>query len=119
VHRRAGRVPIDQLVGNGLTDEVVADGPATEAVLLQEGAPPIDVGGVGKGLVHLEVVAPAGQLQAVVAPTLGHRGQLGDRNIGELARKQRHGSCHVLHLSGSDGPDTSGTLCLPVLEEFW
>jgi len=51
---------VDMPVGDGLTDEVVADGPAAESVLLQQRPLLRDVGGIGESFVDLEVIAPAG-----------------------------------------------------------
>src|SRR5918911_3319519 len=85
---------IDEPVGHALADEVVADGPAAQAVLLEERASPGHVGGVGQGFVYLEMVTPAGELEAVVAPAPGQKGQLGNRNVRELSREQGNRSYH-------------------------
>src|SRR5690606_41730893 len=56
------------VVADGLADEVVGDGPHLQVVLGEGLQLARDVVVVGDGLVDLEVVAPAGDLQAVVAP---------------------------------------------------
>jgi len=75
---------------------VVADSPAAQAVLVEQRPLIRDVGGIGESLIDLEVIAPAGQFQPVVAPAFGQRRQLGERDIGELTREQRNRSCHNL-----------------------
>src|SRR5205085_357205 len=66
---------VDEPVGHALADEVVADGPAAQAVLLEERASAGRVRGLGQGFVYLEMVTPAGELEAVVAPAPGQSSQ--------------------------------------------
>src|SRR5690606_30129085 len=80
---------VDRVVADGLPDEMVGDRPDLEVVLLQRLQLARDVGVVGQGLVHLEVVAPAGDLQAVVAPFRGEPADLLDRQVGPLTGEQR------------------------------
>ena len=54
---------------------------------------------LGERAVDLEVVAPAGELEAVEAPAAGLRRELLERQVGPLAGEQRDGTCHVLLLS--------------------
>src|SRR5699024_3599566 len=51
------------------------------------------------GAPRVEVVAPAGDLEAVVAPLAGEPGHLLERQIGPLSGEQRDRSCHVLQPS--------------------
>ena len=81
-------------VADGLADEVVADGVAFEAVLREQATLLLDVIVFREGLPHLEVVAPAGELQAVVAHLLGEWGQLLERQVGPLPGEQGDWSCH-------------------------
>src|SRR3954447_10471311 len=84
-------------VADRLADEMGADGPAAQAVALEQLSVRRAVAVLGQGARHVEVVAPAGQLQAVVAPLAGHAGQLGDREIRPLAGEQRDraGAAHA------------------------
>ena len=47
------------------------------------------------GAVHVQVIAPAGQLQAIIAPPGSLGRKLGDGNVRELSRKQRNRSGHL------------------------
>ena len=60
-------------VADGLTNQVVADGEAFEAVTLKYLPLTLDVTVIFESLIHLEVVASAGEFQAVVAHLLGER----------------------------------------------
>ena len=82
------------LVADALAGEMGAEGPALEAVFLEDALLLADVGGVGRGLADVHVVAPAGDLQAVVAPAFGFLADLFERQVGPLAGEQRYGSCH-------------------------
>ena len=76
-----------------------ADGPDLHVVLLQHLPLVGTVVVLVQGLVHLEVVAPAGQLQAVEAVLAEPAGQLLHRQVGPLAGEHGNRSCHfiVLH----------------------
>ena len=50
---------------------------------------------VGERGVDVEVVAPAGELEAVEAPAAGLLGELGERQVGPLAGEQGDWSCHM------------------------
>ena len=58
-------------ITDSLADEVVADGMTFETVFFQDLTPPFDVAIFFDRPVYLEVVAPAGQLQATVAHLFG------------------------------------------------
>ena len=62
-------------IADALAHEVGADGPAVEAVLLQQIALLAHIAVALQRLVHLEMIAPTGQFQAVEAPFAGHLGQ--------------------------------------------
>ena len=66
-------------VGNSLPHEVRPDRPAAQPVSLEQLALRLDVAGIGDRPVDLEVVAPAGELDAVEAPAseLGGRSASG------------------------------------------
>ena len=55
-------------VADGLADQVRRDREALQAVAVEELAAAVHVPGVGERLVDVEVVAPAGELEAVEAP---------------------------------------------------
>ncbi|MDQ0597730.1 hypothetical protein QF037_002075 [Streptomyces canus] len=76
---------VDDGVADGLTDQVVGDGPALQAVFLQELVARGEVRRVGEGLVDLEVVAPAGEFQSVVAEVAGQTADLFEGKVGPLA----------------------------------
>jgi hypothetical protein len=61
---------VDQ-IADGLADKVVADGITLKAVLAQDLPAALDVTVVRQRPLHVEVIPPAGELQAVVAPLLG------------------------------------------------
>src|SRR3712207_7111435 len=94
VGRQGGSVALIYWVADGLTDQVVADGEAFEAVTLKylPLAPYVAV--VFESLVHLEVVAPAGEFQAVVAHLLGEGCEFLQGEVRPLAGKQGYGSRH-------------------------
>ena len=63
-----GAVAFVDRVTDALADEVVGDGPAAQAVGLEQVVVIAAVLGAGEGLADGEVIAPAGELQAIVAP---------------------------------------------------
>src|SRR5690606_38341915 len=81
---------VDRVVADRLADQVVRDRPDAEVELLQHLALAGDVGVVLQGLVHLEVVAPAGDLEAVVAPLGGEPAHLLERQVRPLSGEQGH-----------------------------
>ena len=96
-------VPVVDRVADGLADEVRAERPDAEAVLLQQAADGLRVAGIGDRPVDLEVVAPAGELEAVVAPARDLRRELRDRQIGPLAGEERDGTSQADLLGDRDG----------------
>ena len=66
-----------------------------QPVALEQLAPLAAVGVVGERGVDVEVVAPAGELEAVEAPVAGLGGELGERQVGPLAGEQGDGSWHT------------------------
>jgi hypothetical protein len=91
---RAGRtwigvntaVPVDR-IAHGLAHQVVADGPALQAVLLQQIPLFAHVAILLQRLAHVKVIAPAGQLQPVEAPLAHLLGQRRQWQIGPLSSK--------------------------------
>jgi hypothetical protein len=73
---------------------MAGDGEHRQAVAVEDLAAALHVRGVGDGLVDLEVVAPAGDLEAVVPPLRGLAGDLLEREIGELAGEEGDGAWH-------------------------
>jgi hypothetical protein len=56
------------MVADGLADQVVGDGPALQVVFGQQLVPAGQVAVLVQGALNVEVIAPAGQFEAVVAP---------------------------------------------------
>jgi hypothetical protein len=85
---------VDRVVADGLAGEVVGDREDPQAVLLQDVVAAPDVVVVLHGRPRVEVVAPAGDLQPVVAPLAGEPGHLLERQVGPLPGEQRDRSRH-------------------------
>ena len=81
-----------------LADEVVAYGPAIQAVGAQYLPSPFHVTVIRQGLIYVEVIPPARQLQPVEAPLPALSGELLQRQVGPLSREERYRSGHVLIL---------------------
>ena len=101
-------MPLVDQVAHGLPDEVVGDRPAAQAVLLQQGVPPGQVAVLAQRPVHLEVIPPARQLEAVVPPRAGQPGHLFQRQVrplaGEQGERMRHGTLRGLVDRGPHAP---------------
>src|SRR5439155_15719836 len=92
-----------------LSDEVCADGHARQAVSLQDLDATPDVVRLSEGAVDLEVVAPAGELEAVEAPVGDSLCKYLERQIGPLSGEERHGSGHLISFRlGSDREGLAG-----------
>ena len=85
---------VDRVVADRLPDEVVRDRPDPQAVPLEDLAAPRHVVVLGQGAVHLEVVAPAGDLEPVVPPGGGQPAHLLEGQVGPLSGEQGDRSCH-------------------------
>ena len=85
-------------VADRLADEMRAQRPAAEARLLEQRAPILDVSRIGKGLGDVEVIAPAGELQAVEGPDGRTLGELRQRQVGPLAGEECDGPRHRSYL---------------------
>ena len=72
-------------VTDALAEDVVGDGPAAQAVRGEEGVALLAIGIGSEGLVDIEVVAPAGELEAIVAPFADAAGEIGQGEVGPLA----------------------------------
>ena len=88
-------VPGIDVVQDRLARQVIADREHLHAVFLQRLPLAIAVARIGHRLGDLEVVARAGQFEAVEAEVLGLDGQCLQRQIGPLAGTQRDRSRHV------------------------
>jgi len=93
-----GREPVAPRVVVGVAHElarqVVADREQLQAVPVQDRPLPVAVLGVLGGLVHVQVVAPTGQLQPVVSEPSHLLREPLQGQVRPLARKDRHRSCH-------------------------
>ena len=95
VRRHDALVPLVDPVAHRLPDEVVADREHLQPVLLEDvAARPERSLSSASALVHLEVIAPAGELEAVEAPGRRLLGDGLEWQVGPLAGEQRHGSAH-------------------------
>ena len=93
-------------VRHSLADEVGADRPAAEAVALEQCPALLDVPRIGDRPVDLEVIAPAGELDAVEAPRTEIGGEIGEGQVGPLAGEEGDGSGHLSSLrTGVDARD--------------
>ena len=88
---------VDGVVADRLPLEVVADGEDLEVVLLQRLPLRRDVRVVLDRSPRVEVVAPASDLESVVAPARGEATHLLERQVGPLAGEQgdRSGHGHI------------------------
>ena len=94
VRRQDRLVPGVDVVQHALADQVIRDGKHLQVVLFEQVAFAAAVRVVGEGLVDLEVVAPAGQLEPVVAELAGFFAQRFEGQIGPLTGEQRDGASH-------------------------
>ena len=62
---------VDGGIAHALANKVGAERVATQAILTQDVPATLDVAIVLQGPVHLEMIAPAGEFQAVIAEGLG------------------------------------------------
>ena len=85
---------VDRVVADGLADQVVGDRPALQSVLVEQPATAFQVAGVGQCLVDLEVVAPAGEFQTVVAEVAGEPADLLQRQVRPLSGEEREVAWH-------------------------
>ena len=93
---------VDRVVADGLPDEVVGDRPHPQAVPLEDLAASRHVVVLGQGAVHLEVVAPAGDLEPVVPPGGGQPAYLLEGQVGPLSGEEGDRSSHGV-LQGACG----------------
>jgi hypothetical protein len=82
-------------VTHGLADEVIADGEHLEPVLLEDVAAGAHVPVVAQRLVDLEVIAPAGELEAVETPRRRFSGDGLERKVGPLSGEECDWSWHL------------------------
>lgn len=74
------------IVANRLAHEVIGNRVTLQAVVSEELPLFLDVFGVDR--IDVEVVAPAGELKAVIAHFFGQWGEFFERKIGPLAGEQ-------------------------------
>ena len=85
-------VPLVDQVADRLADQVIGDGPDLQPVLAQQIVPTLAVVLVVECLLDVEVVAPAGQLDALVPPLAGFLADDFEGQVGPLAGEKRHGT---------------------------
>ena len=81
-------------VADALAYQVVANGEIFETILVQQIALFTHIAVAFQRFVHLKVVTPTGQLQAIEAPFADLLCQRGQRQIRPLAGKECNWSCH-------------------------
>ncbi len=81
-------------IADGLADQMAGDGEALEAVVEEQLPLGLEIGRGGDGPVHVEVVAPAGELDSVVPHLLDQGGELRERQVGPLAGEERERTGH-------------------------
>src|SRR5690606_22419614 len=92
--RQDRAVALVDAVAHRLPDLVVRHGEGGEAVVEEDLPAARAVGLAAGGLFDVEVVAPAGELEAVIAHLPRERGEIGQRKVGPLAGEQRDGTWH-------------------------
>jgi hypothetical protein len=101
VGRQDGLVALVDVVADRLADEVAGDGVAGQAVVLEERPLVVDVFLARGGGIDIEVVAPAGELDTIVAHLLDERGEFFEGEVGPLAGEQGDGTGHGCDGAGS------------------
>jgi hypothetical protein len=81
---------VDRVVADRLALEVVRDGPDLQPVPVEQVEPALEVGGVLRRAPHVEMLARARDLQAVVAPAARVGSDLLERQVRPLAGEERH-----------------------------
>src|SRR4029079_7524948 len=99
-------VPVVYRFADGLADEVGTDRVALQFVRVQQVAfaPAVAV----VGLLDLEMIAPARQLDPVIAELLGFASHLLQRQIGPLTREERNRTWHVRTFRNSERRNNDG-----------
>ena len=103
IRRHNSLVPLVDDVEHRLPDQMSADRLALQIVLFEQFPFAVAVALVGERLIDLEVIAPAGQFNAVVAEFAGLAGHIIQRQVGPLAGKERHQTGHSGIFLGSSG----------------
>ena len=95
---------VDRVVAHRLAGQVIRDRVDLQPVALEDVEPALHVLRVVPTR-DVEVVAPAGDLEAVVAPLAGESGHLFERQVGPLAGEQSDRTRHraLLRVGSSDG----------------
>jgi hypothetical protein len=75
-----------------LADEVAGNRVTSQAVVGEELPTLLYVGLAGGGGIDIEVVAPTGELKAVVAHFIGQRGEFFEWEVGPLAGEECDGA---------------------------
>ena len=88
VRREDALVAFVDIIAGGLADEVGGDCPAAKVVLREEFPDGFDVARLVDGADDIEVVAPAGELDAFVAHGFDLGEKLGDFEVGPLAGEE-------------------------------
>ena len=103
VRRQDGPVALVDRVAHRLPHQVVRDRKAGQAMRLEQRPLVAQVLRRGNGLVHVEVVAPARQLDTIVAHAPGEGSELRQGQIGPLAGEERDGAHSPDNMAGARG----------------
>ena len=92
-------MPAIDVVADRLPHEVTRDRERSQAMVRDDLPAPFALRPALCCLIHIEVIAPTGELQPVVAHGLGKRSKLSERQVGPLSGEERDGSWHSCRLS--------------------
>ena len=87
-------MPLVDPIGHSLAHQVVADGKALQTVFVEDVPTALNVVIVLHGLVNFEMIAPAGDLDAVVAKRFSLLAEGVKGQIGPLAAEKSDWPCH-------------------------
>jgi hypothetical protein len=87
---------VNDRITNRLPNQVSADRIAFEIVFCQEVVTAFDIAIVTEGLIHVEVITPAGEFETVITPRRGFLCYRFERQISPLTRKKRNRTCHPI-----------------------
>jgi hypothetical protein len=76
---------VNRVIRHTLANQVAADGKALQVVLVEDIPATLDIAILLQGFVHLKVVSPASQFQAIEAPFTDLLGKVFQGKISPLA----------------------------------
>lgn len=94
VRREDALVALVNVVADRLADEVGGDGEKFQAVFRKNLVAAGAIVGVGRGFLHIAMVAPTGEFQAVVAEVFGFFRDVVEGEVGPLSSEECDGTGH-------------------------